>query len=123
MFYNELIKKIKDRLQHCKGKLLSFGGKVVLINNVLQNMPLYLQLAMDPTKYTITEIHRVFAILFWSNKEEERRHWSKWWNICLPKEEGGLGLKSPFEVYKALFDKTLVEIQSYKYIAVHFYVE
>lgn len=49
MFYKALIKKIKDRLQHWKGKLLSFGGKTVLINNDLQSMSLYLLSTMAPT--------------------------------------------------------------------------
>ncbi|XP_060202283.1 uncharacterized protein LOC132630733 [Lycium barbarum] len=35
--YTELLKKIKDRLQTWKGKLLSYGGKAVLITSVLQS--------------------------------------------------------------------------------------
>ncbi|KAG5571325.1 hypothetical protein H5410_061091 [Solanum commersonii] len=35
--FSELIQKILNKLQMWKGKLLSFGGKVVLINHVLQN--------------------------------------------------------------------------------------
>lgn len=61
IFYNELIKKIKDKLQYWKGKLLSFGGNIVLMNNVLQSMPLYLLSAMDPTKKTINKIYEVFV--------------------------------------------------------------
>ncbi|XP_060177871.1 uncharacterized protein LOC132607810 [Lycium barbarum] len=35
VYYNDLIKKVKKKLQNWKGKLLSFGGKTVLINSVL----------------------------------------------------------------------------------------
>lgn len=35
VFYNDLIKKVKDRLQNWKGRLLSYRGKVVLILSVL----------------------------------------------------------------------------------------
>lgn len=101
-----MIKKIKDKLQYWKGKLLSFGGNIVLINNVLQSMPLYLLSAMDPTKKTINKIYEVFVWFFWSNKEEGRsKHWSKWLNIYLPKEERGLGFRSLVDVSKSLFTK------------------
>lgn len=32
-------------------------------------------------------------------------HWIAWDDICLPKKEGGLGLRSFFDVAKALFAK------------------
>lgn len=106
VYYNELIKKIKDILQSWKGELLSFRGKAILINNLLQSMPLYLFSAMAPTKYTINEIHRVFARFFWSNKEEGRsRHWFAWLKLCIPIEEEGLEFRSHFDVSKALFTK------------------
>ncbi|XP_060190740.1 uncharacterized protein LOC132620020 [Lycium barbarum] len=53
-YYNDLIKKVKDKLQNWKGKLMSFGGKVVLINNVLQSMTMYLLSAMVPTRTSCT---------------------------------------------------------------------
>ncbi|XP_059288380.1 uncharacterized protein LOC132041687 [Lycium ferocissimum] len=49
-YYNDLIKKVKDKLQNWKGKLLSFGGKLVLIDSVLLSMPMYLLFAMVPHK-------------------------------------------------------------------------
>ncbi|KAH0718271.1 hypothetical protein KY285_014302 [Solanum tuberosum] len=106
VYYNELIKKVKDKLQNWKGRLLSYGGKAVLINSVLQSMPIYLLSALFPTKYTIEEIHKVFARFFWSNKEEGKsRHWASWKSLCLPKEEGGLAFRDLFDVSKALFAK------------------
>lgn len=56
--------------------MLSFGGKTVLINNVLQSRPVYLLSALAPTKYTINELHKIFARFYWSTKEEGKsRHW------------------------------------------------
>ncbi|XP_060211821.1 uncharacterized protein LOC132639388 [Lycium barbarum] len=105
-YYNDLIKKVKNKLQNWKGKLLSFGGKAVLINSVLQSIPIYMLSAVVPTKYTINELHKIFARFYWSTKEEGKsRHWSSWDKICLPKEEGGLGFRSLDDVSKALFAK------------------
>ncbi|XP_070008384.1 uncharacterized protein [Nicotiana sylvestris] len=50
--------------------------------------------------------HKIFAIFIWSTKEEGRsRHWASWQNLCLPKEEGGLGFRSLHDVSRALFAK------------------
>ncbi|XP_060185616.1 uncharacterized protein LOC132615077 [Lycium barbarum] len=106
VYYAELIKKIKGRLHSWKGKLLSFGGKVVLIKSVLQAMPLHLLSVLAPPKCVLNEIHKIFARYFWINKEEGRnRHWVAWQNVCLPTQEGGLGFKSLFDISNALFAK------------------
>ncbi|KAG5610592.1 hypothetical protein H5410_021873 [Solanum commersonii] len=49
----EVIKKIHNKLQLWKGKRLSYGGKAVLINHLLQSIPLYLLLAIKPPKCVI----------------------------------------------------------------------
>ncbi|XP_060182320.1 uncharacterized protein LOC132611981 [Lycium barbarum] len=106
VYYNDLIKKVKNKLQNWKGKLLSFGGKAVRINSVLQSIPIYMLSAVVPTKYTINELHKIFESFYWSTNEEGKsRHWSSWDKVCLPKEEGGLGFRSLDDVSKAFFSK------------------
>ncbi|XP_060177905.1 uncharacterized protein LOC132607846 [Lycium barbarum] len=51
--YTELLKKIKDRLQTWKGKLLSYGGKAVLITSVLQSIPIHVLSAIRPPKCVV----------------------------------------------------------------------
>ncbi|XP_059284862.1 uncharacterized protein LOC132038160 [Lycium ferocissimum] len=105
-YYSDLIKRMKGRLHSWKGKLLSFGGKAVLIKSVLQTMPLHLLSVLAPPKCVLNELHKVFARYFWSNKEEGRsKHWVAWKDVCLPIQEKGLGFKSLFDVSKALFAK------------------
>lgn len=75
-YYNDLIKKVKDRLQNWKGKLLCFGGKAVLINSVLQSIPLYMLSAVVPPKFIIHELHKIFNRFLWSTKKEGKsKHW------------------------------------------------
>ncbi|XP_059295565.1 uncharacterized protein LOC132048898 [Lycium ferocissimum] len=62
--YSDLIQKVKDKLAAWKGRLLSFGGKVVLINSVLVSMPIHLLSAIRPPKGVIYDLHRVFARFF-----------------------------------------------------------
>ncbi|XP_059288975.1 uncharacterized protein LOC132042454 [Lycium ferocissimum] len=104
--YTYLLKKVKDKLQTWKGKMLSYGGKAVLITSVLQSIPIHILSAIRPPKFVIKELHKIFAKFFWNNKEEGRsRHWSSWLNMCLPKQEGGLGFRSIFDMSKALCAK------------------
>ncbi|XP_075075707.1 uncharacterized protein LOC142162797 [Nicotiana tabacum] len=47
-FYQPLITKVMDKLQSWQGKLLSVGGRAVLISQVLQSMPMHLLSAVNP---------------------------------------------------------------------------
>nr|XP_009600231.1 uncharacterized protein LOC104095744 [Nicotiana tomentosiformis] len=90
-YYNDLIKKVKAELHSWKGKLLSYGGKATLISSVLQSMPTHILYVLDPPDNVLEHLHKTFARFFRNNKEEGRsRHWTKWQNLCLPKEEGGV---------------------------------
>ncbi|XP_019242127.1 PREDICTED: uncharacterized protein LOC109222200 [Nicotiana attenuata] len=105
-YYEDLIKKVKDKLHSWKGKLLSFGGKATLITSVLQIMPIHMLSVLDPPNNIPEHLHKIFARFFWSTKEEGRsRHWASWQNLCLPKEDGGLGFRSLHDVSRALFAK------------------
>nr|XP_009610783.1 uncharacterized protein LOC104104414 [Nicotiana tomentosiformis] len=91
-YYNELTQKVKAKLHSWKGKLLSYGGKATLISSVLQSMPFHILPILDPPANR--------------NKDEGRsRHWTKWQNLCLPKDEGGVRFRSLVETAKALFAK------------------
>ncbi|XP_075087578.1 uncharacterized protein LOC142169594 [Nicotiana tabacum] len=103
-YYEDLIKKVKAKLHSWKGKLLSFGGKATLISSVLQRMPIHMLSVLDPPNNILEHLHKTFSRFFWSTKEEGRsRHWASWQNLCLPKEEGGLGFRSLHDVSRALF--------------------
>ncbi|XP_019256289.1 PREDICTED: uncharacterized protein LOC109234676 [Nicotiana attenuata] len=102
----KIIKKVKAKLHSWKGKLLSFGGKATFITSVLQSMPVHMLSVLHPPKNVLEHLHKIFARFFWSTKEEGRsRHWASWQNLCLPKEEGGLGFRSLHDVSRALFAK------------------
>ncbi|XP_060182221.1 uncharacterized protein LOC132611876 [Lycium barbarum] len=106
IFYKDVMKKVRDKLQAWKGKLLSFGGKAVLIKSVLQSILVYPLSAMVPPKCVIKELHKLFNRFFWQTKEDGKcKHWSKWNKLCYPKVEGGLGFRSLNDISRALFSK------------------
>ena len=52
--------------------MLSFGGKVVLINSVLNCIHIYLLSAINPPNSVIYDLNRIFARFFWKIKETGR---------------------------------------------------
>ncbi|XP_060177942.1 uncharacterized protein LOC132607882 [Lycium barbarum] len=67
IYYEDLIKKVMKRILSWQNRLLSFGGRYVLVNHVLQTMPVYLLSAMNPPSGVIKQLHKIFAKFFWSN--------------------------------------------------------
>ncbi|XP_016492627.1 uncharacterized protein LOC107812111 [Nicotiana tabacum] len=94
-YYEGLIKKILDQLQSWKGKLMSMGGREVLISHVLQSMTIHLLSAVNPPAFVINKPLKLFARFFWSNSIDGRaRHWASWPNLSchMKKKVYGLGL-------------------------------
>nr|XP_016478430.1 PREDICTED: uncharacterized protein LOC107799794 [Nicotiana tabacum] len=60
-----MIAKIYKKISGWQGKMLSYGGKVVIIKNVLQFLPLYTFSAMSPPKATLNLIEKHFARFLW----------------------------------------------------------
>ncbi|XP_075074578.1 uncharacterized protein LOC142162156 [Nicotiana tabacum] len=60
-FYEGLVKKVMKKLQTWKGKLLSIGGRAVLINSILQSMPIHLLSAVNPPANVINKLYKIFA--------------------------------------------------------------
>ena len=73
--------RLEKRLSSWKGKLLSVGGRLVLINSVLTNMVLYmLSFFQLPIKYLGIPIHyRRLTIAEWKHVEERLEKWLSSW--------------------------------------------
>lgn len=105
----ELIKKVQSMFQAWNGKLLSFGGKAILINSVMQSVPMYQLSMIIPLKCVLHDLRRIFARFLWNFKEEgNNKYWVAWDETCLPKKRGGggrLDFSPLFEVSRDLFAK------------------
>lgn len=94
------------RVSSWQNRLLTFGGKIIMIKHVLQTLPVYLLSAIRPPKRVIKSLHKIFSKYFWgSTIDEKRKQWVAWDRMCLPLEEGGIGFRSLAEISKALFVK------------------
>jgi hypothetical protein len=86
--WNPVISVIKRRLGAWGNKYVSLGGRIVLINSVLNSIPIfflsYLKMPMKVWK----EIVRIERNFLWGGLSARRRiSWVKWVDVCRPKKE------------------------------------
>ncbi|KAK2635503.1 hypothetical protein Ddye_030295 [Dipteronia dyeriana] len=93
-----LFADIVDRVWHkIKGwgeKMLSVGGKEILIKAVIQAIPSCTMSYFRMPRSLIEEVQRLTARFWWGGNEKNRKiHLGKWQRLCRPKSEGGLGFR------------------------------
>ncbi|KAG5596871.1 hypothetical protein H5410_038103 [Solanum commersonii] len=67
-YYNDIVKKVTSKIKGWHSKLLSLGGKAILIRHVLLALPTHLLSVVDPPKGTFEIIEKCLARFFWSDK-------------------------------------------------------
>lgn len=66
-----------------------------MVKHVLQAIPTYTLAAMNPPKAIYRILEKYFANFFWGSANDKTKyHWSSWSNLCYPKEEGDIGIRS-----------------------------
>ena len=90
-----LIKKIESRIRKWKYRLLSLGGRLILVNSVLMVLAVYwLSLARIPI-YIITHLQlTIFNFLWGNNKGNHRAHLVDWQTLSRPYAFGGWNIKN-----------------------------
>ncbi|XP_027178008.1 uncharacterized protein LOC113777167 [Coffea eugenioides] len=125
--FDGLLAKVRQRLFHWSSKLLSRGGKIILIRHVLSSIPLHLLQVVQPPKAVTIALRRICNTFLWDHSTTEQRvHWAAWEKVCFPVGEGGLGFRSFEDMIKAFScklwwklrkkDSAWAEFMHYKYI-------
>lgn len=93
--YAPLMSKITTRLQSLSAKLLSFSGRLQLLKTVIFGIVTFWISAFILPKGCIKSIESLCSRFLWSGNIEKRSIAKvAWTTVCLPKDEGGLGLRS-----------------------------
>ncbi|MCH80366.1 LINE-1 reverse transcriptase like, partial [Trifolium medium] len=92
--WQPIVESITKRLSSWNGRNLSFGGRVALINSVLSSLPLYFFSFYKAPRCIINQMVRIQRNFLWGGGLEGKKLCLiKWEQVCLPKDQGGLGVK------------------------------
>jgi hypothetical protein len=103
-----MLEKMDKRLAGWKGRFLSLGGRLTLLNSCLSNIPLYM-LSIYPTpKSVIRKLDLLRKRLLWQGGSQTKKmHLVNWNTVCSPKSLGGLGVLNLGYMNDALLTKWL----------------
>jgi len=85
--------RFEKKLSGWKGKLLSYGGRLVLINSVLSSLAMHMMSFFEIPKGILKELDFYRFRFFWQGDNHRRKYrLTKWGLLCLPKDQGCLGI-------------------------------
>ncbi|XP_074265579.1 uncharacterized protein LOC141588018 [Silene latifolia] len=91
---NILVEKMVNRIRSLGAKKLSYAGRLVLINSLLNTLHNYWSGIFLIPKCVVKRIEAVCRNYLWDGLADYHRVPSVGWDkVTLPKEEGGLGIK------------------------------
>ena len=86
--------------------MLSFGGRLVLLNSVLSSLPVFMLSFFEIPRGVLKKIEYFRSRFFWHYDSHKKRYrLIKWPIICQPKEQGGLGVVNLDTQNKCLLSK------------------
>lgn len=104
--FGDILEKVSSRLSGWKGRFLTMAGRVTLTKAVLPSIPVHSMSTISLPKTTLESLDRASRnFLLGSTNEQRKQHLLSWKKVCLPKREGGLGIRASEEMNKALLAK------------------
>lgn len=102
-----LLAKIERKLYTWSHRWLSRAGRLVMVKEVPEAMPVYWMALTWIPRGILDKIRRMCFSFLWSgSKEKKTMPWVRWERIAIPKALGGWGLKNIFHFSKALAAKS-----------------
>lgn len=87
--------RIQKKLSSWKGKFLSVGGRLVLINSVLSSLAMFMLFFFEIPKGILKKLDYYRSRFFWQCDEHKKKYrLARWSVLCKPKECGGLGIQN-----------------------------
>ena len=105
--------KFEKKLSSWKGKHLSVGTRLILINSVLTSLALFMLSFFEVPRGVLEKLEYYRSRFFWQSDEHKKKYRLVQWNIiCQPKEIGGLGVRNLDIQNKCLLSKWLFKLMN-----------
>ncbi|PNY05201.1 ribonuclease H [Trifolium pratense] len=92
--WEPLVEKIRQKLNSWGNKHLSLGGRLVLINSILNSIPIFFLSFMKMSVQVIKKVRRIQREFLWGGvKGGKKITGVKWRVVCQEKKNGGLGVR------------------------------
>jgi len=109
--WKNIEERFEKKLSCWKGKMLSVGGRLVLINSILSNLPMFMLSFFEIPKGVLKKLEYFRSRFFWQNDQHKKKYrLVRWPIICQPKEQGGLGTQNLEIQNKCLLSKWLFKL-------------
>ena len=100
--------KLQHRVEPWHGRWLSKAARVVLMNSSLVSLLMYLMGFYSLHESLHQEVTKYLSRFFWAGPDNRQKyHMVKWFEVCKPKDQGGLGVISSKRMNIALLSKWL----------------
>ncbi|GJY37828.1 hypothetical protein Tco_0424192 [Tanacetum coccineum] len=111
----ELIEKVQHRVDDWKNKSLSIAGRLQLVSSVIGSLHVFwASVFMLPTRILL-DIEQIMRGFLWcQGKMRSGKAKVAWEVVCLPKDEGGLGIRRLESFNKALMTTHIWKLLSRK---------
>ncbi|GKV19478.1 hypothetical protein SLEP1_g29737 [Rubroshorea leprosula] len=76
--WQPLVDTCKKKLASWRGRHLSFGGRITLINSVLSSLPVFMMSAYQIPKGILYSLDKIRRCFLWGGGEENGGHWLDW---------------------------------------------
>jgi hypothetical protein len=104
--WDPLVDNIRKRLFSWRNKHISLGGRIVLINSVLNAIPIFHLAFLKLPNKVRKKIVRIQREFLWGGvKGGKKVNWVKWSVVCKGKNKGGLGVRDINLVNSSLLAK------------------
>lgn len=95
--WNPVIEKREKKLTRWKSQYISLGGRVTIINSVLDALPTYMMSIFPIPNGVIQRLDKISRDFLWKGTEENDstvKHLVKWNKVLWGKIHGGLGVRN-----------------------------
>ncbi|CAA7036314.1 unnamed protein product [Microthlaspi erraticum] len=104
--FGSVLERVSSKLASWKGRMLSLAGRITLTKAVISSVPVHTMSSIKLPESMVKSLDRVSRDFVWgSTLEKRKQHLVGWDRICLPKSEGGLGIRKSGAMNMALVAK------------------